>query len=282
MVKVFDNDIVKAFTGGESVNAIYTNGVKVWPMELPYFYYSWTPYISKGYFYTDGISHNYSNYSSNYFSWVGSGFLSGSGYSVETIETNADIIGGFKLNNNLTTVLATSCTQIRANAFGGCQKLTTISFPVCKSIGMEAFADGRLHKVFFPQCETIGWSAFVRNRIVEASFPMCEKIGQFAFQSCGVLQTISFPICKTIGYGAFQFCGGLSDVVLPMCESIGGQAFGDGTNLFQLTLGWSSVVHIESNTFGNVNYIYVPASLVDSYKVATNWSEYSSRIFPIP
>lgn len=35
MVDVFGNNIKSAFTGGQPVNAIYSNGVKVWPIEKP-------------------------------------------------------------------------------------------------------------------------------------------------------------------------------------------------------------------------------------------------------
>lgn len=35
MVNVFGNNIVNAFTGGNPVKAIYSNGVKVWPIEKP-------------------------------------------------------------------------------------------------------------------------------------------------------------------------------------------------------------------------------------------------------
>ena len=65
-------------------------------------------------------------------------------------------------------------------------------------------------------------------------------------------------------------------------------------SMFVIGTGYSSVCVLSTyNIFENspIEYssylgyygsIYVPASLVDAYKTATNWTYYSSRIQPIP
>ena len=94
----------------------------------------------------------------------------------------------------------------------------------------------------------------------------------------------------SIGPGAFAYCFSLTSVSFPVCTYIGSYAFRYCYNLISLTLGGSTVCSLPySNAFtptpiggystsaGRYGSIYVPASLLASYKAATNWSYFSSR-----
>ena len=92
------------------------------------------------------------------------------------------------------------------------------------------------------------------------------SIGNYAFYSCSNLTEASFPNATSIGQNAFQSCSNLTTIYV-------------GTN--------TSTVCTLSNTNAftnctNLANIYVPASLVDSYKSATNWSNYASKIKAAP
>ena len=103
--------------------------------------------------------------------------------------------------------------------------------------------------------------------ITNVLLPECKYLYDLTFQSCTSLNQVNLPVCSYIGDGAFLNC-----------------------NLFSsITIGYSSICSLGgSNAFSatpiasGTGSIYVPASLVDTYKTATNWSLYSTQIFPIP
>lgn len=94
-------------------------------------------------------------------------------------------------------------------------------------------------------------------------------------------------MCSYIGIVAFNRCYSLSEVNLPMCTYIGEVAFNSCSSIQELTIGTEiSTVCVlgNSNAFQGcsaLTSIYVPASLVESYKTATNWTFYSDKIVGI-
>ena len=102
------------------------------------------------------------------------------------------------------------------------------------------------------------------------------------------INNVLLPECKYIYNQTFQSCTSLNQVNLPVCSYIGDGAFLNCNLFSSMTIGYSGVCSLGgSNVFSNTQItsstgsIYVPASLVDSYKSATNWSYFSNRIFPI-
>ena len=144
--------------------------------------------------------------------------------------------------------------------------------------------------VSLPECRYIDYDAFAYfSTLNQVNLPECRYIYDFAFDNCGSLSQISLPVCEYIGQEAFQHCS-LKQVSLPKCSYIGNGAFLGCINLMSITIGYSSVCNMNVTNIdafkgtyielGNGS-IYVPASLVEAYKSAENWSKYSSKIFPI-
>ena len=189
--------------------------------------------------------------------------------------------------SNLTTVNFPICTSISSSAFMHCNNLTTVSFPACTRIEASAFAYCYdLTTVSFPACTNIGTSAFCScASLTTANFPKCTYINNSAFFSCKKLATISFPLCSKIGPYAFARCSSLAAVSFPVCTNIGSSAFLSCTNLSTIYLGASTVCSMGQDVFYSTGItsqkgsIFVPASLVETYKTATRWSAFSSRIF---
>lgn len=127
----------------------------------------------------------------------------------------------------LSTVSFPMCMSIGRYAFYQCSKITTISFPACTFIDYNAFAFcNSLTTIFFPACITIWNDAFMYcSNLITASFPACTDIGNNAFYACQKLTTISFPACTTIDEDAFRNCSNLLSVNFPVCKNISSLAF---------------------------------------------------------
>ena len=203
-------------------------------------------------------------------------------------------IGGSAFSNcsNLTTARFQVATTIGSHAFIDCSNLTTISFPVATTIGSYAFKNCKsLTAVRFPAAITIGSYAFSNcSNLTIARFQVATTIGSCAFTKCSRLSTASFPAATTIGDNAFQFCPNIATVSFPAAMTIGSSAFYSCYNLKSLYLTGSSLCTLSaSNAFsstpiggysataGTYGSIYVPESLLTSYKAATNWTYFSSR-----
>ena len=161
-----------------------------------------------------------------------------------------------------------NCTSVSMDTFRTCFNLTSISLPMCENLGSNAFQD----------CESLS----------QVSLPMCSYIGNNVFVYCNSLTQVSLPVCSYIGENAFYTCESLSQVSLPVCSYIGENAFQDCSLLSIITIGYSGVCSLAYDVFNGTpiaygtGSIYVPASLVDAYKTAENWSMYLSQIFTIP
>ena len=197
----------------------------------------------------------------------------------------------FRSCSGLTEVSFPNVTSIGDYAFNSCSNLTSVSFPVATNIGNYAFQScSSLTEVSFPKVTSIaepilsiGSSAFSDcSGLTEVSFPKAINIGSNAFYNCSSLTKVSFPNATKIGNYAFQNCSSLTSVSFPKVTSIGEYAFRDCSSLTTIYVGTESdtVCTLSSKNAipSSVTNIYVPASLVDSYKSATNWSTFASKI----
>ena len=137
--------------------------------------------------------------------------------------------------------------------------------------------------------DVIGNYAFYYySNVTGVSFPIATSIGEYAFQNCSGLTNVSFPKATSIGRSAFHSCSNLTEVSFPNATSIDGWAFYDCRGLTTIYVGTntSTVCTLSNtNTFDGCTKlanIYVPASLVNSYKSATNWSNYADKIKAVP
>ena len=164
--------------------------------------------------------------------------------------------------------LDNSASFVASSAFRGNQTIKTVNLPYATTVGNSAFQS----------CSSL----------IQVDLPMCSYIGSYAFYNCSSLSQISLPVCSYIDDTAFGACSSLSQISLPVCSYIESYAFGACSSLNIITIGYSSVCSLGgSMTFNytqitsSTGSIYVPTSLVDSYKSATNWSYFSTQIFPI-
>ena len=115
-------------------------------------------------------------------------------------------------------------------------------------------------------------------------------IGNFALAYCNNLKTLVLENVGSVSYRGVFRSDGLEYADLgTKCYNIGDGAFMQGTTTNALTTliirNENSVCSLySSSSLSNTpisrgeGYIYVPDTLVESYKVANNWSEYSANI----
>ena len=185
----------------------------------------------------------------------------GSGEQVDYSENEDAMITG-----TLSVYSNNRVKSIGSYAFYNCSSLTSVNFPACTSIGSYAFG--------------------VCSRLTSVNLPACTFISGYAFSMCSSLTSVNFSACTSIGLFAFNSCSRLTSVNFPACTSIGASAFRQCTNLSIINLGASKVCTLaNSNAFSstgiwsNKGSIFVPASLLASYKAATNWVFFSNRIY---
>lgn len=110
-----------------------------------------------------------------------------------------------------------------------------------------------------------------------------------SFRGCTSLTAVTLPeyYKSYIGSNAFQGCYKLKNITIPSeTTAIDAGAFSGCTSLQYIKiLRENGIVALwNTNALTNTNNcpIYVPSNLVNTYKVANNWSTYASRIQAIP
>ena len=188
-------------------------------------------------------------------------------------------------------LLPDSIEIIGSNAFYRCTSLETITLPSSlRQVNGNAFQYCNNLLVDFTNSlllEKINGFAIQNisntNIILPNSVLM---IGPSAFRACENLTYVEIGTeISSIEQLAFAYCSQLSKVKIKgKPESIKSQAFYYATNLTALILESDVLIPLENTNVlwdtpiasGN-GYIYVPASLVDTYKSATNWSTYANQ-----
>lgn len=236
--------------------------------------------------------------------------------SIEGIENGAggnNEVEDVMISGTLSSYFNDRVTTIGSHAFHGASKLMTVSFPIARDIGSYAFADcSRLVSISFPAAIYVRSEAF-RDCIglVNIELSSCLQIEQWGFDGCSNLASINFPNVTTIKANSFSRCCNLIKVNLPQlptvasyafygcnklkmasfasCTNLSGYAFASCYNLSSLIIGGSKVCYLYNSSpflstpyvgysasFSGTPYIYVPSSLITSYKASTNWVYFSS------
>ena len=153
--------------------------------------------------------------------------------------------------------------------------------------GYAFYGQSMLKKVSLPNVINIPAYCFDScESLVDVNIPSATTIGsRNAFSLCTSLEEIALPLLKTLTMANFNGCTKLKKVDLPVCTTInGGNNFNNCSSLEALILRSTTMCTLtKTNDFlgsgvaNGTGYIYVPSSLVDTYKSATNWSTYSAQ-----
>ena len=201
---------------------------------------------------------------------------------------NVKYVGTYAFHGcpNLTTVNFPAVTRINVYAFNDCSSLTTLNFPAVTYIGYYAFYGcKKLTTADFPLISRINESTFRKcSSLTTLNFPAVTHIDGSAFSDCSSLTTLNFPAVTYIDRSAFSNCSSLTTANFPAVTNIDNAAFWKCSSLTALILRSETMAVLKyTNVFNDTpiysgtGYIYVPAALIDSYKTATNWTQYANQ-----
>lgn len=111
-------------------------------------------------------------------------------------------------------------------------------------------------------------------KLVSVNLPEATSIANYAFFNCTLLTDVDLHKVESIDANVFNACYKLTALILRTPT----RATLVNTNAFTNCYHFLGTTNSTYNPNGDKDgYIYVPRSLVDSYKVATNWSTYSTQ-----
>lgn len=171
--------------------------------------------------------------------------------------------------------------------FSNCTKLTSVDSSKISIVGERTFYNCPIQYFNFENLNTANNSSFYGTKLTEINAPKMYEIPYFCFSAITTLKKAIFIEAYTVFSGAFESCESLAIVILQNVSLIYTRAFYD-TALNMLVIGTENTTEVctldSSDVFTNTpiasgtGYIYVPDSLVDQYKSATNWSVYANQI----
>lgn len=201
-------------------------------------------------------------------------------------------------------------TTIGTEAFKECTNLASINLPLVNSLGTNAFATcTSLEEVDLPKAETIGASAFTGcSNLKKVNFPLVTTLSSGAISGTKI-ETLFLPSMTTVTTRGFTGSSGtalcyLKTVYIPNATACKGNAFYRAMNLTAIIITQTEKVcplpdAIETGSFkyafhylGQVDannnpdglkdgYIYVDKSMIEQYKIATNWSALADQFKPL-
>lgn len=193
------------------------------------------------------------------------------------------------LSGDITSVSDENATSVRDSCFSYCKKIQEVYLPNVTSIGTSSFRGCEmLSKINIQNVETLGNYALYRSNITELYLPKAITINTSACSYISQLKKVTLGNVKTIDKGAFSRDINCEEIDISLNEnvnSIGENAFSNNGKLSKLTIRGTALIELKStNAFAGTaiayrtGKIYVDPSMVETYKTATNWSNYSYAI----
>ena len=221
--------------------------------------------------------------------YVGTSAFDGCSALTDVNLPNAKTVGGNAFQNctSLTKLDLPKVTILNSYLVSGCSSLTELNIPNAESGKGFAIAGSKIEHLNLPKFAEPGSSVFRGATSLRTVYmPKLIKLEQYLFMGDTALETVTFPKVGYVAEQAMGSCSALTYVDLPICKRIDAKGFNNCSSLETLILRKSDAICILANVSAftgtpiasGTGYIYVPKALLESYKVATNWSTYSNQI----
>lgn len=199
------------------------------------------------------------------------------------------------LSGDVTSVSDENATSVRDSCFYYCKKLQEVYLPNVTTIGLLAFKSCEmLSKINIQNVETLDANALADcYRITELYLPKAITIDRYACNGITQLKKVTLGNVRKIGRNAFENNINCEEIDISLNENVGGDtsdgiynnAFYRNEKLSKLTIRGAALIELEGpSAFAGTaiayrtGKIYVDPSMVETYKTATNWSNYSYAI----
>ena len=179
-------------------------------------------------------------------------------------------IGAYAMSGlpDVTGINFSKLTKVDSNGCKGMKALNSINLPVCTKVSEYAFqyagtnnAEG--FDAYLPSVNsTVGTHCFHYSNVKIAKLPKATALGQSSFESCNKLKIVYLKDVNYITDYAFRSSSQLKAVVIAKVSP---------PNLYSIGFDGSTIKS------GN-GYVYVPRDSVNTYKTATNWSNFAEKI----
>lgn len=170
------------------------------------------------------------------------------------------------VEGTITSIDDSTITKVKPYAFYMIQSLVSVNLPNATFISEYAFFHcTNLATVNIPNATRVYSYAFRNTNITNIVLPNVDGLEREVFAYSRSLSTIDCHKLTSIEYEALIGCSALKSLIIRTSRVI----YLSYTNAFNNSL------IATSETEG---FIYVPDDLVESYKSATNWSAYASKI----
>lgn len=194
-----------------------------------------------------------------------------------------DVVIDSIIDGSITEFKDNVITTIGERAFSNCTALRNVDCPNVTYLNTGAFSGSGITSAYFPNVTSARSDIFEGcASLVIADFPELTDLLYYSFKGCVSLGKVNIPKLKQLS-GAYIFRDASIKVLdLPELTNIG--SHGPMPKLIALILRRETMVTLtQSNAFNGTpiasgtGYIYVPKALIESYKVATNWSVYANQ-----
>ena len=201
---------------------------------------------------------------------------------------NATSIGSYAFSDctSLIRVDARKVANVSNYAFDGCTSLIEVNIPDITTIGASAFNDcTSLTTVNFPNLTAVGSSTFYDcTSLTSANIDISNiiSIGSHAFRNCALLnelKNLSFHKLQSLNTYSFYGCSQVEKADIPrIITTLPSYVFYNCAALECLVLRSPTKVTYSSNALtgtplkSGVGFIYVPATLIESYEADSSWS----------
>lgn len=190
--------------------------------------------------------------------------------AVESIPTGGEDLLAARFSNSITSYSSQQVTSVSQYGFSYQTNLISVSLPACTSFETGAFYGcTSLSNLYAPKLQSISYQTF-RNCSSLMEFisgdDFDSRIDASAFEGCDNIAKIDLRHVTTLGFSPYSLaCNSLTALIVRNDDFV--PPF--GSNVF----GLATTAMNQGN-----GYIYVPASMVNAYKEAANWSKYADQI----
>lgn len=201
--------------------------------------------------------------------------------------------GFFSDNTELVSVDLPEVVETDGYVFQDCSSLVDVNLPkLTTAVGGDFQYCTSLENIDLPNfVEATAYGMFIGcTALKNVNLPKLTDVSSSMFSKCSSLESLVFPSVTYMGNGCFGECYNLKSVDFHQTVTLSAKYPLSGNGIVALIFRnevMSADDNISSSTLYNTpiesgtGYIYVPRSLVNSYKSHAKWSLYASQFRPL-